>query len=232
MNDFEEKLPTHETGIEKIERDEVQQEQLRESVFRGITQSKRDVDSLVESKTRAAQGFLSSLERTVREQEIQKETVISNPEEILKTVQDNLVEVEHLTTDDISRVLITSGLEMRDIESWLTIHKSELQLLSSRRKNLEARQSELSLGLIQEEQKNFFAKLLRGKERSTIASQLREVSRETAQIDTALGERQSRGNRVESATQEIILRRQELAFNATQQLLRGIVESYQQFKKN
>ena len=131
------------------------------------------------------QSIFGSLERRpVVEHEIQKENAIKNPEEILAKVKDDLTKIENPSIDDISRVLITSGLETQEIESWLKANKNELQSLSSSRKNLETRGSELSAELTQEEQKNFFVKLFRGKERKALATQLREVSGQTMQIDT------------------------------------------------
>ncbi|MEI7709741.1 MAG: hypothetical protein WCI76_03440, partial [bacterium] len=231
MGEFEKKSLAHETGIEKPEGPEVEQERLRQSVIRDIVDSKRSTDSAIESKTKSVQSIVGSLERrTVGEQET-KETSINNPEEILSKVKDDLLKIEKPTIDDISRVLITSGLQTRDIESWLAVNKSELQSLSSGRKNLETRGSGLSAELTLEEQKNFFAKLFRGKERKTITAQLREVSDQTVQIDTVLGERQSRGSQIESAMQEITSRLQELALNATEQLFQNVAVRHQQLKE-
>jgi hypothetical protein len=233
MDNLEQKQTlTPEEGIEKPEGLEVQQEQLRQSVLRGIADDKRATDSSIESKTRTVQSVLGSLERRpIVEHEIQKESVIKNPEEILGKVKDDLSKIENPTVDDISKVLITSGLEMRDIESWLMANKSELQSLSSGRKKLETRGSELSAELTQEEQKNFFVKLFRGKERKAIISQLREVSNQTVQVDRVLGERQSRCSQTESAMQELVSRRQELALNSAEQLFQDVAERHQRLKE-
>src|SRR3990167_9501742 len=120
MDEFEKKPLAHETGIEKPEGSEVIQERLRQSVIRDIVDSKRSTDSVIESKAKSVQSMIGSLERrTVGVQEIKKETVINIPEEILSKVKDDLSKIENPTIDDISRVLISSGLETRDIESWL-----------------------------------------------------------------------------------------------------------------
>ncbi len=233
MNKFEQQQSLiSETGVEESKGPETQQEQLRLSIIRGVADDKRIADSSIESKTRTVQSILSSLEiRSLNEQETREEETINNPEEILDKTRNDLSQIENPTIDNISRVLITSGLEARNIHSWLATNKTEVQSLIVGREGLGSRRNELSAQLIEEEQKNLFAKLFRRKEKLGISSQLNKVSDQIVQTDALLGERQSRAGQIESAMQELSTRRQELAVGAVEQLFQSVEERRRQLEE-
>lgn len=231
--DKPEQQPTiSETGVEKPKEPEAQQEQLRQSIIRGVADDKRITDSSIESKTRTVQNIFGSLEiKTLDRQEVQGEKVTNNPEEVLNKIREGFSQIENPTIDDISRVLITSGLEARDVYSWIATNNNEIQSLVSGKETSRTRAKELSAQLAEEERRNFFSKLFRRKERQGISVQLRDISDQITQTDTLLGERQFRASQIESAMQELSTRRQELAIGATEQLFQSIAEKHRELKE-
>lgn len=234
MDQFEKQQPsTPEMQIEKPEESEAKQrERQRQTIVRSVADDKRNIDSTIESRTWTVQQIFSTLERRpVGRIEVSSERVTEHPEEVMGKIKADISRLEHPTIDDISRVLIVSGLEVRDIESWLAANKSEVQALVSRKESLETRSSELSAQLSEEEQKNFFTKLFRRKERQTTSAQLRDTSDNIAQLDTLLAERQFRGGQIEASLQELSARQQELALNAAEQLFLSVLERHRQLKE-
>jgi len=232
MDKFEQQPPAPDTEIEKAEEPEAQQERLRESALRKVASAKQTVDSSIEARTRTVQNILSLLEIKGSEgQEARAEQETSNPEKILNEVMNEFSQSENPGIDDISRILLTSGLEIRDIQSWLARNQHEIQSLLSSRDNLAQQNSELLARLAEEEQKNFLARLFRVKERRAISEQLSRVSHQITQIETALEERRGRIRQIETSIREISDKRQELAINAVEQLFREVVEIYDSLKE-
>jgi len=233
MDKFEQQPTTPDTRLEKVEEVESQQEQLRESSIRKIAGAKQTTDSSIEGKTRAVQNILGSLEiKSLEGQEVHAEKETPNPEDTLNKIRDEFSRLENPSIDDISRALLTSGLEIRDIQIWLSRNQGEVQSLGSTKENLERRSSELSGQLSEEERKNFFAKLFRGKERRALTEQLRDSSQQAAQISAALEERGVRSSQIEAVMREISDRRQELAINAAEQLFQEVVRGNDQLREN
>jgi len=233
MDKFEQQPTTPDTRLEEVEEVEAQQEQLREASIRKIAGAKQTTDSSIEGKTRAVQNILSSIEiKGFEGQEVHAEKETPNPEDILNKIGDEFSRLENPSIDDISRALLTSGLEIRDIQIWLSRNQGEVQSLDSSKENLERRSSELSGQLSEEERKNFFARLFRGKERRALTEQLRESSQQAAQIGAALEERGVRGGQVEAVMREILERRQELAINAAEQLFQEVIRGNDQLREN
>ncbi len=232
MDKFEQQPLVLDKKIEKTEEVEAQQERSRESTLHNIVGTKQKVDSSIEGKTHAVQNILSSLEiKSFDGQETHSEKEIPDPEEILNKIKSEFSQIENPSIDDISRVLFISGLEIRDIQSWLAGNQYEIKSLLSSRKNLGQQKSELSARLAEEEQKNFFTKFFRDKKRRAISEQLSEVFHQSTQIENALGERGNRGQQIEATIQEISDRRQELAINAAEQLFREVVNGNNSLKE-
>ena len=232
MDQFEKQQPpTPEIQTERPNEPEVERKRQRETIVRSVADDKRSIDSTIESRARTVQQIFSALERRpVERMETSSERVVENPEEVMGRIKADISRLEHPTIDDISRVLITSGLGVRDVESWLTANKDEVHSLVSGKGSLETKSSELSTQLAGEEQKNFFTKLFRRKERQVVSAQLRETSDSIAQIDVLLTERQSRGGQIEAGLQELSARHQELALNAAEQLFQSVLERHKQLK--
>jgi len=233
MDQFEKQQPpTPEIQTERPNEPEVERKRQRETIVRSVADDKRSIDSTIESRARTVQQIFSALERRpVERMETSSERVVENPEEVMGRIKADISRLEHPTIDDISRVLITSGLGVRDVESWLTANKDEVHSLVSGKGSLETKSSELSTQLAGEEQKNFFTKLFRRKERQVVSAQLRETSDSIAQIDVLLTERQSRGGQIEAGLQELSARHQELALNAAEQLFQSVLEIHKQLKE-
>src|SRR5438270_176776 len=107
---------------------EIERHEGRQTAVRVVVDDEKVINSAIESKTRTVQQIFGLLEdRTDGEVEKPTEQVIDNPEELLSKARAELSQLEHPTIDDISRVLITSGLEIRSIKSWLLANKSEIR---------------------------------------------------------------------------------------------------------
>jgi len=224
--------PTPEAQIEKPEEPGAEREQQRQTIARSVAGDKRSIDSTIEFKARTVQQIFSVLERrTVERTGAPNERAVENPEEVMDKIKADISQLGHPTVDDISRVLTTSGLGVRDIESWLAANKSEVQSLLSEKKGLEIRSSQLSARLAEEKWKNLLTKLFHKKEGQTISAQLKETSNRIAQINALLRKRQSRGNQIEMGLRELSARQQKLALNALEQLFQGVTEGYKQLKE-
>ncbi len=234
MNDFYQQSPAPDTEIETAEEPKAQQERSL-SIESALREAKQTADSWIEYRTGIVQDILSLLEiKGFEGQEAHAEREASNPEEILnkvREVKNELSRSENLGIDDIHRILLTSRLAIMDIQSWLTRYQHEIQSLLSSRDNLAQQNSELSARLTEEEQKNFFARFLRGKERRAISEQLNGVSHQITQIETEIKKRNELIRLIKTAMQEILDKRQELAINAVKQLFEEVIEKYNLLKE-
>lgn len=233
MDKLEQSQPlVPEMEVEKLKEPEVQQNQPRDLIIRDVVSNKRVIVSEIESKTKTVQNIFNSLEiKSIEGQEVEIKREISDPEETLDKIKDGFSEIENLSINDISQILITSGLEICNIQSWLAKNQIELQSMVFSKENLGAQGIELSTRLTEEKRKNFFVKLFRGKKRHRLSTQLIEVYDQIFQIDTSLHEQGSRANQIELSVQEIFTRRQKLAMCAVEKLFEDIVEGYQQLKE-
>jgi len=237
MNKSEsEQSTTPETEVGKTEELETQPKQTILSIVQGILDDKRAVDSAIHSKTKEVQQIFSLSERpTEDESEFLKESVVNNPEEILqkgiKTVSPIYSKIENQTIEEIVKVLITTGLQAREVQSWLAANREEIQSLILKKESLEVRTNKLSAQLSEEKQKNFFVKLFRKKKRQEISSQLMEASIQIPDINFLSRSRQSYVDSIERNMQEFSIDRQEFAINAIEPLFRSVKEKYQQLKE-
>jgi len=232
MDKFEQQSPVSDAKIEKTKKSEAQNECSRESILHEVVSTKQTAYSLIEAKARTVQKILSSLEiNNFEYKKTHVEDEISNPEEILNRIRSKFDQSENPGIDDISQILLTSELEIKDVQSWIAKNNHEIQLLFSSKNNLEQKRSKLLARQAEEEQKNFFTKFFRGKERLAIYKQLSEVSHQTSQIETTLEERGSRGQQIQEALQKISDNRQELAINAVEQLFKEVVKGNISFKE-
>ncbi len=212
---------------------ETRQEQPRESVLGKVTGVKQTIDLLIRTKTRDVQNIFSSIEiKGFEGQGIHTKKEAPDPEGILNETRDKFSHLENPTIDDISEVLLSSELKIRDIQIWLARNQGKIQSLNFSIENLERQNSELSRRLDEEEHKNLLARLLRSKERQTLTEQLKNSSQQVAQISTTLEERGARGSQVEVAMQEILGQQQELAINAAEQLFQEVVRGNNQLKES
>jgi len=238
IDEFDQQPPAPDTKIDKAEEPKAQQERLRlrESALR---EAKQTADSWIKYRTKTVQDILSLLEiKDFEGQEAHAKREASNPEEIwdkVREVKNELSRSENLGIDYgidyIHLILSTSRLAIRDIQSWLTRYQDEIQPLLSSRDNLAKQNSELSARLTEEEQKNFFARFLRGKKRRAISEQLNGVSHQITQIETEIEQRNERIQLIKTAMQEILDKRQELAINAVKQLFEEVIEKYNLLKE-
>jgi len=234
MNDFYQQSPAPDTAIETAEEPKAQQELSlsRESALR---EAKQTADSWIEYRTGIVQDILSLLGiKGFEGQEAHAKTETSNPEEIwdkVREVKSELSRSENLGIDDIHKILLTSGLTIRDIQSWLPRNQDEIQSLLSSRDNLAQQNSELLAQLTKERQKNFFVRLFRGKKRHAISEQLNGVSHQITQIETEIEKRNELIRLIKTAMQEILDKRQELAINAVKQLFEEVIEKYNLLKE-
>jgi len=232
MDNFEKQPPAPGTRAEEAEQPEAQQERFDKSASHEVADTKQAVDSSIEARARTVQNILSSLEiKGFEDQGVHAEEEISDPEETLDKIRSKFSRSENLRIDDISRILLSSRLEIRGIQAWLTRNRHEIQSLLSSRDNLAQQNSELSARLVEEEQRSFFVKLFRGRARRAISEQLSKVSHQITRIETALEERSGYVRKIETSLQEILGKRQELAINAAEQLFREVVEDYELLKE-
>ncbi len=201
--------------------------------MREVAGVKQTADLLIGAKTEAVQNILSLVEiKGFEGQEPPTEKEVSNPEEILNKVMGEFSRLKNPSIDDISNVLLTSGLEIRDVQIWLARNYGKIQSLTSSRENLQGQISELSGRLEEENRKNFLVRLLRSNIRRSLTQQLENLSQNAAKVGAALETLGVRSGQVEAAMREILERRQELAINAAEQLFQEVVRVYDQLKES
>ena len=225
MSKFKQHQSSVETEAEELKRQRTEVGRPQKPILKNIEEDKKTIDSKIYSEVQTIQKIFNSLEREEVE-EIFGEKTIADPKKLISEITTLLSTKEDISIDDIYRILIVSGLKTQDVQSWLTANKTKIQSLVAEEGQLESKRDELSLQLTEEENWNFFAKLLHKKEQQETSDKLTRVSDQIEKLRVLREKEQSRTYRTEAIIQEISEQKDELTAKALEQLFQDVSIGY------
>ena len=219
MNPSEQQSVISESNVERAEQSDVLPSDPQDSTRQRVFDSKRAIDLDIKSKVSTVQRIVESLEINNNDKpEVGALREEGSPEEIINKSRSDFLRLIKPSIDDISRILITSGLEIKDVQSWLSRNQIALGVLISSKKVLETCATELTNKSSVENQKKLLVRLFRGSNRKKISDESNEVAAKITQLDASYQGQLAHVGEVEKAVQLILSQRQELAALAVEQL--------------
>ena len=145
MNPSEQQSVISESNVERAEQSDVLPSDPQDSTRQRVFDSKRAIDLDIKSKVSTVQRIVESLEINNNDKpEVGALREEGSPEEIINKSRSDFLRLIKPSIDDISRILITSGLEIKDVQSWLSRNQIALGVLISSKKVLETCATELT----------------------------------------------------------------------------------------
>jgi hypothetical protein len=154
------------------------------------------------------------------------------PEDAISRLQAGFREVGIDKIDDILEFLAICKLDIGSLRKWQIGNEEHLASQMEELENTRAERDDLEKQLKTEEDRNWFMRIWRRKERHGLAAQLQNTSRNAVRLGDNIHHDKERLERSREKLTELSEEHESLVLNAVENLFKSVIEQNQQLKKS